>query len=185
MGQKILEHLQAWVDADKYLLSSSGGVAWEPGTEWELAVRMLDVFHKLPDNAVEFLETHGNRPGLVIVTISLESSLQLLPGPAFPSKCWSPYREPLVRFLSKYPKESINYFVKSNSRLATPDYFFRLLDILQHPSGTALLEELKSSTDALCEILELKPKDPGNYLILWQRFTSCHFTVSLIWSALY
>jgi len=163
LGQKILEHLQLWIDADKYLLGSSGGgVAWEPGTEWELAVRMLDVFHKLPDNAIEFLESQGNRPGLVVVTIGLELSLKSLPGPAFPSKCWSPYREPMVRFLSKYPKESINYFIKSVSRLATPDYFLRLLDIIKHPSGISLLEELKSSTDSLCEILELSQQDAGN-----------------------
>lgn len=34
-------------------------VSWAPGTEWEVAAGMLDIFHKLPSQAKKFLETHG------------------------------------------------------------------------------------------------------------------------------
>ena len=34
-------------------------VAWTPGTEWEVAAGMLDIFHKLPGAAKKFLETQG------------------------------------------------------------------------------------------------------------------------------
>lgn len=37
------------------------------------------------------------RPGLVVLTIGLEEALHKLPGPASPSKKWSPYRAPLTR----------------------------------------------------------------------------------------
>jgi hypothetical protein len=35
-------------------------VSWAPGTEWEVASGMLDIFHKLPQQAKKFLETQGN-----------------------------------------------------------------------------------------------------------------------------
>ena len=47
----------------------------------------------------------GERPGIVVLTIGLEESLPKLPGPVIPSKLWSPYRLPLVRFLTQYPVE--------------------------------------------------------------------------------
>ena len=37
-------------------------VAWAPGTEWEVAAGMLDIFHKLPGQAKKFLETNGEPP---------------------------------------------------------------------------------------------------------------------------
>ena len=159
-------------------------MAWAPGTEWEVAAGMLDIFHKLPGQAKKFLETNGEppcpsfllllsfklfflccspsscspfvfilyaqgceplvlccchigivaavvqvpscgwervryshrpdccsplrageRPGIVVLTIGLEESLPKLPGAVIPSKLWSPYRLPLVRFLNQYPTE--------------------------------------------------------------------------------
>lgn len=155
LGHKMMEHLQKWIDAERHLLGAGAKMSWEPGSECEIAVKMLDVFHKLPCKTSEFLETHDGRPGLVVITIGLEDALPVLPGPAHPNKCWSPYREPLVRYLEKYANDSIDYFVKSESRLATPDYFLRFLDILQHPSGKALLQGAKSSEKLLCSILEM------------------------------
>lgn len=51
-----------------------------------------------------FLRT-GERPGIVVLTIGLEESLPKLPSAVVPSKLWSPYRLPLIRFLNQYPTE--------------------------------------------------------------------------------
>lgn len=40
-----------------------------------------------------------------MLTIGLEESLPKLPGAVIPSKLWSPYRLPLIRFLTHYPAE--------------------------------------------------------------------------------
>ena len=42
------------------------------------------------------------RPGLVVLTIELEGALAQMPGSLSPSRMWSPYREPLAKFLNKY-----------------------------------------------------------------------------------
>lgn len=163
LGEKLIEHLQIWVDYDKKLQGTA--VAWEPGMECELAVQMLDVFHKLPPPAVDFLESQldennaTKRPGLVVLTIHLENSLPTLPGPPQASKCWSPYRPPLIRFLNKYVRQSIEYFV-TPSRLSSSEYFTMFLDIIRHLSGKPLLEELKNSHNILEEILRNEDNTP-------------------------
>jgi hypothetical protein len=154
LGQKLTEHLQKWMEADKYLHGQAQAVAWEPGTEWEIAASMLNIFHKLPPAAKEFLETHEGRPGIVVLTIGLEEALYQLSGTVFPSKMWSPYRAPLTRFLNRYAQESVAYFLDSKSRLSKPEYFYRLLDIIRNPLGRPLLEALKSSEGKFIAVLQ-------------------------------
>eukprot|EP00887_Chlorella_sp_A99_P004017 scaffold11.g4017.t1 len=82
------------------------------------------------------------RPGIVVLTIGLEESLPRLPGPALPSRLWSPYRAPLARFLCRYPEEAVAYFLEPGSRLASESYFVRLLDVIRNPIGAPLLQSL-------------------------------------------
>jgi hypothetical protein len=170
LGNKFVEHLQAWVDYEKQVAPAMAAgfngipAAMEPGTECELAASMLDVFHKLPSWAAEFLETltledKSSRPGLVVLTIGLEHCLPSLPGPANASVCWSPYRDPLVRYLSRYPDKAVDYFVKTSARLSSSDYFTLFLDIVQHPSGKALLNHLKQCEDIILDALKGSGQD--------------------------
>ena len=158
LGQKLTEHLQKWMEADKYL-HGQAQTAWEPGSEWEVAASMLNIFHKLPSAAKEFLETHEGRPGIVVLTIGLEEALHQLPNTTLPSRMWSPYRAPLTRFLNRYAEESVAYFLDSNSRLSKPEYFLRLLDIIRNPLGRPLLEALKLATDKFAAVLEAPADD--------------------------
>ena len=170
LGNKFVEHLQAWVDYEKQVVPAmAAGIngkaaAMEPGTECEVAASMLDVFHKLPSWAAGFLETQiledlSSRPGLVVLTIGLEQCLSSLPGPPNPSVCWSPYRDPLVRYLSRYPDKAVDYFVKTTARLSSPDYFTLFMDIVQHRSGKALLDHLKQCGDIILDALKGTGKD--------------------------
>ena len=43
-----------------------------------MASLILELFHRLPKMASRFLETHGERPGLVVLTIELEEKLAQL-----------------------------------------------------------------------------------------------------------
>lgn len=163
LGQKLTEHLQKWMEAEKYLNGQAQAVAWEPGSEWEVAASMLNIFHKLPSAAKEFLETHEGRPGIVVLTIGLEEALYQLPNTTLPSKMWSPYRAPLTRFLNRYAEESVAYFLDSDSRLSKPEYFLRLLDIIRNPLGRPLLEALKSATGKFAAVLQERADDDGEH----------------------
>jgi transformation/transcription domain-associated protein len=155
LGAKLTEHLQKWMELDLHihaLQPHQGQPAWEPGTEWEVAASMLDIFHKLPPAAKDFLQSHEQRPGIVVLTIGLEEALQKLPGAAMPSRMWSPYRLPLTRFLNRYAKESVAYFLDDDSRLSKVEYFGRLLDVIRNPLGRPLLDCLAASTDQLLAV---------------------------------
>lgn len=170
LGQKLTEHLQKWMKAEEFLHTPAQPVAWEPGTEWEVAASMLDVFHKLPPAAAEFLETQEGRTGIVVLTIGLEEALPQLQTPQLqnaivPSKLWSPYRAPLTRFLNRYPSESVAYFLDSASRISKPDYFLLLLDIIRNPLGRPLLDALKKAPEKFVKVLQLETDDanPGAF----------------------
>lgn len=45
------------------------------------------------------------RPGLVVLTIELEKALSQTGGNMQLTKTWSPYRDPLAKFLNKYSRE--------------------------------------------------------------------------------
>ena len=172
LGEKLTEHLQKWMDVEKFIFPPPPQpVAWEAGTEWEVAARMLDIFHKLPPAAKDFLETRAakpaegdkpaqeSRPGIVVLTIGLEENLHRLPGAVVSSKMWSPYRAPLTRFLNRYPQESVAYFLGSSQHLANPQYFTRLLDIIRNPLGRPLLDALAGSTAEMVAVLSSIAED--------------------------
>ena len=49
------------------------------------------------------------QPGLVVLVIELENALAHMHTTVEPSKMWSPYREPLAKFLNKYTVEVAPY----------------------------------------------------------------------------
>ena len=53
-------------------------------------------------NQLQIKAVLQERPGLVVLTIELEGALAQMPGNLSPSRMWSPYREPLAKFLNKY-----------------------------------------------------------------------------------
>ncbi|PSC74456.1 transformation transcription domain-associated -like [Micractinium conductrix] len=137
LGDKLSEHLKKWIDVSN-VLQPPQPVSWAQGTEWEVAAGMLNIFHKLPSQAKKFLETQGERPGIVVLTIGLEESLPKLPGPVIPSKL------------------CVAYFVDSTSRLANDCYFLRLLDIVRRPEGATLLKALSEAEGQLAAVFTPK-----------------------------
>lgn len=65
---------------------------------------------------------------------------------------WSPYRDALTRYLSKFSTEAVAYFL-TPMRLTNDAYFTRLLDMMQHPLGALLLEQMAASGDQLANLL--------------------------------
>ena len=58
-------------------LSHPFQVSWRPGEETEVAEVALDLFYRLPSLAVSFLESKGDRPGLVVLVMEVGGSPSL------------------------------------------------------------------------------------------------------------
>jgi len=152
------------MEPEKYIYNQAPtALSWEPGSEWDVAASMLDMFHKLPSAGKDFLESHDHRPGIVVLTIGLEEAYSHLSSSQI-GKPWSPFRAPLIRFLNKYAKESVAYFLRttdSKNRLAQQEYFDILLDIIEEPLAKPLLQELKASTKTFIAIMQDSSQNEG------------------------
>ena len=58
-GEKLIEHLKNWLEPEKLVRPDC---AWAPGEAPTVAAAILNLFHLLPRQAVQFLETKGAQP---------------------------------------------------------------------------------------------------------------------------
>ena len=122
LGEKLLDHLQRWIEPDKIISQN----IWKEGEEPLIAAAIMDLFSLLPQ-AAHFVEP------LIKTTIKLESVL-----PQYKSSLIeSPYREPLTRYLNKYSEEVASFFLTEH-RLKNPIYSDILLEIIGHKYATDL-----------------------------------------------
>jgi len=117
LGDKLLEHLEKWTEPEKLL---SANKAWKPSDLVKIPTTIIDLFHLLPAAAVNFLAK------LVEKTIKLELNLPK-ENRSLPKILNSPYRLPLIRFLNKYPSQSISYFLHALREPSVRQLFWFIL----------------------------------------------------------
>jgi transformation/transcription domain-associated protein len=128
LGEKLLEHLNKWTEPSKIGATK----LWKEGEEIKIASAIIEIFHLLPQAASKFLDN------LVTVTIQLEAQL--------PREISSPYRVPLIKFLNRYPVESVEYFL---SKLAQPSFSKLFRFILKEEIAGPLRDELARNPQRL------------------------------------
>ena len=128
LGEKLLEHLNKWTDPAKIAATK----LWKDGEDIKIAACIVEIFHLLPAAASKFLDP------LVLLTIQLE--LQL------PREVSSPYRVPLIKFLNRYPTESVDYFLQ---RLIQPEYSKLFRFLVREESAISLRAELAKKPEKL------------------------------------
>ncbi|KAI0464209.1 hypothetical protein LJB42_001813 [Komagataella kurtzmanii] len=100
IGSKLLDHLLAW--AQPRTLQQLGSQDLENNSTVQIIVAILDVFHLLPPTAHKFMND------LMNALLYLENNLH---------RCqYSPFREPLAKFLDRFPDESFEYFFNEFSK---------------------------------------------------------------------
>lgn len=120
IGTKLLTHLRTFAEPTR--LTAIAGKVLENDEKFAVGVALVNVFHMLPPAAQSFV------PPLISVVASIEQSLRRSQIPQF--------REPLAKFLSKYPKESYDFFVDrlSDERIGPmfADMLSRSSELLAH-----------------------------------------------------
>ena len=119
LGDKFLEHLKHWMDAEKIM---STGI-WSPGDELRVAASMMNLFHmlpRLPNSAADqdvgatgapsrLLDFLQNFISTIIRLESVRHRYRQQPTSE------SPFTLPLARFLSRYPAEGLVYLFDVNN----------------------------------------------------------------------
>lgn len=134
IGNKLLEHLNAWVDPDT--------VANHPNKEsfgdtTDIIVAILNVFHLLPTGAFIFMS------GLVNAVFKLENNMR--------RQHSSPYREPVAKFLNRYSPESFQFFL---NQINSHNFGRLFYCILQMENTDNLREYCKSHFDEVIKALK-------------------------------
>ena len=132
LGEKLLEHLKKWTEPD-----FAQKKIWRPGEELKIAAAIIELFHLLPTAASKFLEP------LVQLVIQLEL---LLPGTQHQNGMVSPYRAPLVKYVNRYAKESVEFFL---TRLQHQQYRQLFQAMLRSDLAGPLRDELANSTEKI------------------------------------
>lgn len=139
----IKKMLQASVTANKsqnFLKVSKTGE-----TEMKIAT-IIEIFHQIPAATQKYV------PTLIAPILAAEKDIMIEPS--------SPYRAPLVKFLIRYPEETIDMFL-SESNIKNKQYNRFLIYLLKHKEGTAFKSIMENREDRLVELV-LKDKTNHN-----------------------
>ncbi|KAJ3326459.1 hypothetical protein HDU76_012906 [Blyttiomyces sp. JEL0837] len=130
IGRKLLDHLRQW--ADPVLLETASGRPLTEIDEIKIIVAILDVFYLLPASANIFLDD------LVKVVLDLESRMRRTVS--------SPFRLPLVKFMNRYPGDSLDYFME---KIKQPPFASLFVQIVESKHAQPLRQELMEHPDKL------------------------------------
>lgn len=119
IGSRLLDHMKQIADTPTLQKVSFSLIEQNP--KMRIVNAIFSVFHLLPSAAVQFLST------LVERVIELEKSLR--------RTHYSPFREPLIKYLNHYPKEAWAYFSANLKDEARGRFFAQ---ILANPSSSPL-----------------------------------------------
>ena len=141
IGEKLLGHIATI--ADSSVLQKASFTLVEQIEQMKIVVAIINVFHLLPPTAAAYMEQIVNK------VLDLEESLRRTNR--------SPLREPLVKYLNRYPKEAWAFF---SPRLSQARYSRFLAQFLTYPRSGPLRDAIINDVESLVKALE-NPSSPG------------------------
>ena len=111
IGERLLAHMS--VIADAAVLQKSSFSLIEQNPQMKIVLATLNIFHLLPSTAAVFMS------GLIERVLELERSLR--------RTHFSPFREPLLKYINKYPKEAWEFFSERLSEMKYGRFFAQIL----------------------------------------------------------
>ncbi|KAJ3100237.1 hypothetical protein HDU97_002421, partial [Phlyctochytrium planicorne] len=142
IGRKLLDHLKLW--AEPALLEEASGKPLSEIEQVKVMVAIINVFHLLPPTANIFMED------LVKSVIELETQLK--------RNISSPFRQPLVKFLNRYPAESLTFFL---DRLEAVSYSKLFISVLKNEEAAALRQEILNDPAKILQKCFPAPSEDG------------------------
>ncbi|KAL5115621.1 transcription-associated protein 1 [Pleosporales sp. CAS-2024a] len=112
IGTRLLDHLKSIADSNSLQKISFKMIEQDP--KMKIVTGIFNIFHLLPPAAATFLQQ------IIEKVIELESALR--------RTHYSPFREPLIKYLSIYPKEAWAHFAPSLKDQTHGRFFAQLLE---------------------------------------------------------
>lgn len=130
IGERLLAHMTTIADGPA--LQKSSFALIEQNSQMKIIVATLNIFHLLPSTAATFMKDLINR------VLELETSLR--------RTHHSPFRDPLLKYLNRYPKEAWSFF---SAKLPEMKYGRFLAQILASALSAPLRDVVIADMDGL------------------------------------
>ncbi len=147
IGERLLTHMG--VIADATVLQKSSFTLIEQNPQMKIVIATLNIFHLLPPSATVFM------PDLIERVMSLEVSLRRTHS--------SPFREPLLKYINRYPTEAWKYFTERISDMKHGRFFAQILSTPQSgPLREAVISDIEGLMKASFDITDPEKKNTAS-----------------------
>ncbi|KAH0547803.1 hypothetical protein FGG08_000060 [Glutinoglossum americanum] len=131
IGARLLDHLKTFAEPNS--LQQISFKLLEQNPQMKIIAAILNIFHLLPPAAVTFME------GLVNTVLDLEEKLR--------RTHYSPFREPLLKYINRYPKESWAFFSIKLQDMRYGRFFAQLIgDEASGPLRAIVMSDIEGLT---------------------------------------
>lgn len=144
IGARLLDHMK--VIADDSVLHKVSFSLVEQSPPMKIVAAIFNIFHLLPPAATSFMEHLVNK------VLDLEEKLR--------RTSHSPFRKPLVKYLNRYPKESLSFFV---ARFKDERFGRFFGQVLADPESEALRQAVVADIQSFfSSAFGQQPEEAGN-----------------------
>ena len=144
IGTRLIDHME--IIADENTLQKISFTLVEQNQQMKIVTAILNVFYLLPQAAITFMERLINK------VLTLEEKLR--------RTHHSPFREPLIRYLTRYPKETWAFFAARLHEMRYGRFFAQLLaDDLSGPLREVVMEDVEGLVKASLTLEDKEKRD--------------------------
>ena len=144
IGERLLSHMKTIADGTALQKTSFKLIEQDP--QMKIVVATLNIFHLLPPAATCFMAELVNR------VLDLEEKLR--------RTHYSPFREPLLKYLNRYPKEAWLYFSAKLSEVTHGRFFAQILaSVRSAPLREVVIADIEGLTKCSLDLRESQNKD--------------------------
>lgn len=159
IGKKLLDHLKQW--AEPKVLQEAAGKPLSENHEIKIIVAILNIFHLLPAAAHIFLDE------LITVVLEMEGHLR--------RSVSSPFRPNLIKYLTRYPTETVTYFYEKLDNTRCGQLF---IDILNIENASRLRDEVaNTSSELISKTFKVTTEDNTTPLLHYRGVMIVHTLV--------
>lgn len=139
IGDRLIAHMETISEGNA--LEKTSFTLIEQNPTMKIVTATFNIFHLLPPTAISMM------PKLIVRVLDLETKLRRTQ--------YSPFREPLLKYLNRYPKETWEIF---SSKLASIKYGRFFAQILASPNSGSLRDVVIADVNGLVK-LSLQPME--------------------------
>ncbi|KAK3867130.1 hypothetical protein Pcinc_027378 [Petrolisthes cinctipes] len=140
--EQLTQHVKNWIDMAIINRKQNTSVSKQDNSDLKLCANIIGIFHQIPAASSRFVE--------VLCKLVLQTERALL------IEAGSPFREPLMKFLMRYPAETADLFLSDPH--ARDQQWARYLEFLvRHKDNAAFRKHLQTNGDKLLTLLLTNP----------------------------